>query len=438
MKWNRLLSMLTVSALAAGALAGCGGSGASKNGESGQPNTSAEKVTLTMWGGVPIESGPQEVIDNWNKANPNIQVKYERYVNDDSGNLKLDTALMTGSDIDLFVSYSVGNLKKRVDSKSALDLSEFKDYNIDQKIGERAKDWMIGGKHYGIPTSKSNYFVALNKDLLDKAGLPIPTDWTWDDAKMYAEKLKDEKRYGFIQHLEPFADTMDATLKKEGYTKADGSSNLDHPEITKWMEVLNSMMKDGKTSVPLGEQLTNKMPVDVVFLKGEAAMLNIGTWLLRSSNDLKTNPRTFKIAFAPVPKISKDKDYPQRGGLGDLISINAQSKHKEAAWKFLKWYADGGMMPMAKGGRIPASNAASADEAVQMALSGVEQLYDMDSLKRVLFTQKPTFTRDVAPQVMDLRREEYEKFFLGNQDMKTTQSNMVKRHNEYLKQSNKK
>lgn len=33
----------------------------------------------------PLESGPQEAVDAWNKANPNIKLEYVRYVNDDVG-----------------------------------------------------------------------------------------------------------------------------------------------------------------------------------------------------------------------------------------------------------------------------------------------------------------------------------------------------------------
>ena len=120
--------------------------------------------------------------------------------------------------------------------------------------------------------------------------------------------------------------------------------------VRKWLETLNAMMAEDKTTPPLGEQLTSKMPVEQMFLSGEVPMLNIGAWLLRSSNNFTDYPRDFTIAFAPVPRLSEDKEgYVMRGGLGDYISINAKSKHQEAAWEFLKWYADGGMAPMAEG-----------------------------------------------------------------------------------------
>lgn len=81
--------------------------------------------------------------------------------------------------------------------------------------------------------------------------------------------------------MEPFVDPIDSVLSQEGYTKPDGTSNLDHPLVRQWLETLNGMMQDDKTTPPLGEQLTSKMPVEQVFLSGEVPMLNIGAWLLR-------------------------------------------------------------------------------------------------------------------------------------------------------------
>lgn len=444
MKKKRWLTGFTSLVLLMGLLAGCSGNGSNSsvsNNESAGSSTGSAKpkdaVTIKLWGGVPPESGPQEVIDNWNKEHPEIQVEYVRFVNDDDGNLKLDTAMITGQDVDLFVNYTISHAAKRVESSLALDLSQFSDYNIDEKMGADADSWKIDGKYYGVPTTKSPYFIALNKEALDAANLPVPKDWTWDELREYAKKLKTGSNYGFIQNMEPYVDPIDSVLSQEGYTKADGSSNLDHPLVKKWLETLNTMMVDDKTTPPLGEQLTSKMPVEQVFLSGEVPMLNIGAWLLRSSNNFTDFPRDFKIAFAPVPRLAESADkYVTRGGLGDYISINAKSKHQEAAWEFLKWYADGGMAPMAAGGRLPASKDANQEEALDSLLGEKSDTYDLDSLMYVMFDNTtPTYVRSLPQEVMDLRSQEYEKYFLGSQSLDQTLGAMVSRHNEYLKQN---
>ncbi|MDO3411186.1 extracellular solute-binding protein [Saccharibacillus sp. CPCC 101409] len=392
-------------------------------------------VKLTMWGGVPPENGPQEVVDDWNAEHPDIQVEYVRYVNDDDGNLKLDTALSTGQNVDLFVNYAMSNLDKRTKSGVALDMAEFTDYDIDKTMGEEAASWKIDGKYYGLPTTRNATFFALNADALDKAGLPVPQEWTWEEARQYASKLKQSGfQYGLVQHTATFSDPLDSAMVADGYTKQDGSSNMDDPLVATWLETLNAMMTEDASTPPLGEQLTSKMPVENLFLGGDAAMLNIGGWLLRSSNNQTDFPRDFKIAFAPVPRLMENEaDYSTSGGVGDLISINAKSAHKDEAWQFLKWYADGGMLPMAPGGRIPASNAADRDEAIKRMLDGQDETYDKESLEYVLFgNDTPTFTRELSQEMVDMRAQEYEKYFLGDQTLEQTMQKMVKLHNAWL------
>lgn len=437
MKTKKGLTLLAACVLMLGILGGCGGTNNNTGGEA-QGNEGSKTVKLTMWGAVPPENGPQEVVDTWNAEHPEIQVEYVRFVNDDDGNLKLDTALSTGQNVDLFVNYTLTNLDKRIKGGTALDLGEFSDYNIDEKMGADAATWKIDDKYYGMPTKKNALFFALNKDALDKAGLALPTAWTWDEAREYAAKLKAEGfKYGLVQHTASLVDPLDSVLVKNGYVKADGSSNLDDPLITKWLETLNGMMQEDATTPPLGEQLTSKMPVENMFLGGESAMINIGEWLIRSSNNMTDFPREFTIAFAPVPRLADNEaDFVKSGGLGDFISINAKSKNKQAAWEFLKWYADGGMIPMAAGGRLPSSNAVDQQTAITHLLGEHADTYDKASLEFVLYGDKtPTFVRSIAQEIVDMRAQEYEKYFLGSQTAEQTVQSMVKRHNEWLKQN---
>lgn len=440
---KRYTLVMLVLALVAGLLMACssGNDNAANSASNGASASGADNggkqkdpVKLTFWGGVPAESGPQAVVDKWNSEHPDIQVEYVRFVNDDEGNLKLDTALLTQQGVDVYMSYNVPRLQKRIDAGTALDLSRFSDYNIEEQMGPATADWKIDGKFYAIPTTKNVYMVWLNQNLLDEKQLDIPFEWNWQEMKQYANALKADNRYGLVQFLESYADPLDSVLSQYGYTKADGSSNMDHPGVAQWLETLKEMMDNGATA-PLGEQITSKMPVETMFLKGEAAMLNAGPYIFRTSNNLKDNPRDFKISFAPVPRIpDSPSDFRPRGGLGDGVTLNPHSKHVDEAWAFAKWYSDEGIILMAAGGRVPASKSVDKNEAAALMVQGVEELYDLESLKKVLFEQENTFTRTTPQQVIDLRREEYEKYFIGNQDLKQTLDAMVKRHNDFLKQ----
>ena len=56
-----------------------------------------DTILLRVWGGVPAESGPQASIDLFNEAfkDKGIQAEYERFVNDETGNLKLEACWRT-------------------------------------------------------------------------------------------------------------------------------------------------------------------------------------------------------------------------------------------------------------------------------------------------------------------------------------------------------
>ncbi|MDI4643822.1 ABC transporter substrate-binding protein [Cohnella hashimotonis] len=429
-------------ALAAAVLSACSGnnndsqgSGNTAGSSGASKGSSGEVVNLTFWGGVPAESGPQEIVDTWNKEHPNIQVNYVRYVNDDSGNLKLDTALVSGQSVDIFANYTKPLLVKRVSAGSALDLSAFKDYDIDDKMGAGAKEWAIEDKYFAMPTKRNMHFVWLNKDALDEAGLPVPTDWTLADVERYAKALKTDSRWGYAEF--PFwrdIVTFDGSLAVQGYVKADGTSNLGAPVVGQALQLEYDMMHTSKVSPPVSLIESTKMNMNAEFLGGKLAIFTAGEWIFRDANNTKDYPREFTIAFAPLPRVAEGQDdFRYLGGLGDAISINARSEHQEEAWAFLKWYADGGMLPQASGGRIPASKDADQSKALELLLGDNKDKYDTESLQRILANERPTFQVTLPQEVIDIRREEFDKYYIKAQSLEQTLANVVKRHNEYLK-----
>ncbi|WP_020618299.1 ABC transporter substrate-binding protein [Paenibacillus daejeonensis] len=424
------LTWVVVVALAGG----CAGNFSEPQMITGVGQTGDGRTRLTLWGGVPPEAGPERVVAAWNEAHSDIVLEYVRYVNDDDGNLKLDTALMAGQQVDLYFNYSRSQLERRIEAGVALDLNGFGDYDLREKMGDDAEAWAFDGRYYGLPTKQNYYFVALNKEALEAAELPIPVSWTWDDMRMYASKLSESHAYGWLQHLEPFDDPVDSLLTYEGYTGDDGQSRFDHPLVAHWLKSLKAMMTEDRSTPEYGMQLTSKMPVEQMFLSGEAAMLNIGEWLFRSANQVADDPQRFTIAFAPVPRLTeREEDYIPRGGLGDVLSIHPGSPNVKAAWTFAKWYADGGMVPMAQGGRLPASRDADLEAAMDYFLGGHRDRYDMASLEHVFYgNPQRTFVRGLSQPVLDLRTQEYEKYFLGVQTLEQTLANMKQRHDDYL------
>ena len=116
------------------------------------PVKADDTITLRMWGGVPAESGPQKVCDNFNEAykDKGIQVEYERFVNDDTGNLKLETNLLSGTGVDLYMTYGISQLTKRAQGSMALDLTDLmtKDnFSDEEYFGDMRKHIMWTENH---------------------------------------------------------------------------------------------------------------------------------------------------------------------------------------------------------------------------------------------------------------------------------------------------
>lgn len=422
------------------ALAGCGGKGNSNQMEGttspGSSKANSDPIKLTLWGAVPSENGPQEVVDNWNKQNPDIQVEYVRFVNDDAGNLKLDTALISSQPVDMYVNYDYSLYEKRIKAGNALDLSKFSDYDVEAKMGEGAALWKVDDKYYGLPTQKGLSFVWLNKDMLDAKGLPIPTEWGLDEFRDYAAKLKSDHVWGLAQSDYYFNVPINGSLQKQSLqlTKDDGTSAFDNPLTVKTLQVYSDMMFTDKSLMPHTEQITSKPALDQMFVKGEAAMLFSTNQIFRTTNNIQEFPRTFKVAAAPAPKVNKDQaDYINAGGLGDVISINPSTKHQEAAWEFMKWYADEGMLPMAAGGRVPSSKDFPVDEAVALMFKGVEDTYDLDSIKRVMFGDLPLGLSRLDRKTGTEQQAIYDKVFTQKLTPEEGAKELARVHNENLK-----
>lgn len=428
-KWYLVSFLLILSLL----LSACGSN--EEGSESSSSGDEEEVITLSFWGGVPAENGPQAAVEKWNELNPHIQVEYHRYVNDEEGNLRVNTALQTDQGIDILMSHGVNDYEQRVDSGFLLDLSDkIDDDFIMENIGDGATKWKVDGKYYALPTNVNAIFIMLNENALQEKGLEVPETLTWDELREYALKLKDSGfKYAYAVDAENVYGIIQNALIDEGFVKEDGTSNLDHPNVKKGLELYYQMMHEDNVMPVLSEQKATNMAVDQMFLNGEIAMYQAGAWRLRSSNDLEEYPRDFSIAFVPYPYF-EGQSIPAHH-IEDAISIVANSEHPEEAWEFIQWYAKEGMLELAPGGRVPALKDAPQAEAREMIIQGAEDTYNVDSLNSTYEVGNTKMLPFPPYQVLDNINAEIEKYFLGEQDIDQTIQNMVDFHNEYLERN---
>lgn len=453
MKLHRLSGVFLSAALVLSLLAGCSGGAASSSGsssaETSQNSSKGETVTLRIWGGVPPEAGPQKSIDNFNEAfkDKGIQAEYERFVNDDTGNLKLETSLLSGNDVDVYLTYTPAILQKRASGNMALDLSELiarDSFDVKGIFGEMAEAYFIDGKPYSIPSKLDQYGIVLNKDMFDDAGIEIPTEWTFDEFREIAKKLTkgegQDKVYGMFWNsqqdlLYPFNYLSAQTLGGDPLYTADGKANLSDPVNVRSINLVNDMMNADKTSPTHTDSVTQKLSQEGMFLTGKSAM-TVGPWIVRSIKDTTQYPHDFVTAFAPYPVAEKGQRQYTQGGYGDFLCINPKSQNLDAAWEYVKWYSTEGMLPVVAGGRVPAANTYSAEDVANAFLSGSETLFDLESTKNVLITPATNYAvatqTNKLPEINKALQEELEGIYTGNQTVEDGLNKAQQRASELL------
>ncbi|WP_027086583.1 extracellular solute-binding protein [Cohnella panacarvi] len=442
-------------------VAGCGNNNANTGNASSEASGSAASSTdagkasgnvikLKFWGAVPEENGPKQAVENWNKANPDIQVEYVRFVNDESGNTKLETALLAGDQVDLYINYRMDKLVKRIEAGMVEPLDNYiaqSGFNVEENFGASAIT-KISDQTYYIPAIILNDFVTLNKTFLDEANLEIPKEWTWDTYMDYAAQLTQgegvNKRWGsYTDLLQPkIFEFLDKAVKTElgpnAFYKEDGSSNFDNPAFKRYFDIMYNLEKTLKAQPPIAEAKASKMEGIQLYLTNKVAMQWIGTASLRYIKNTKDYPHDFITAFAPPPKMTENSQY-LGGGTGylDFTTINSRSENKEAAWKFMQWYVTEGNEPLIAGGRVPSWKKADKDKVASLVLGeNPEKLFDVESFKRVVFADVE-YVRDTKfdhlAEIQAIVEDEGERVLIGEKATEDAVKSMKERADKLLK-----
>ncbi len=459
---KRMVALAAAAALTL-SFAGCGGQNAADtsssagNAEPGQASGAQkndEPIKLVIWGGVPEENGPKAVCDLYNEINTdNVTVEYYRYVNDDEGNTKLDMALAGGEQIDMFVSYTPTRRDKRIEAGNTMDITDLcKKYDIDllRDFGPIAETSLVDGRVYTIPTAKFVDLIIYNKDMLDEAGIDVPTaNTTWAEFAEIAKKLTHgegaNKVYGTNIHngAEFFVAPFISTKYKNTvpYLNADKNATewVSNPDFKSAYELAEQMMYTDKSTPDWETYLSEKLETggETKFFNEQWASWIIGSHAIRYVKDTENLPHDFVTAFSPLPRFDEKQDTYYAGiQSNDHFAVSSRCEHPEEAVKFLKWYYTEGYDAMIHGGRLPLYQNYDADKAYSIIAEGAEGLIDEKSFKETVFANyENTNIVESDPYkttTTKIAREETESFFLKLTDINTMLQNLETRCNEVI------
>jgi multiple sugar transport system substrate-binding protein len=193
---------------------------------------------------------------------------------------------------------------------------------------------LFNGKAYGVPFDPNVQILFYRKDLLDAKGLKMPT--TWPEYYDVASKLHTPEVAGSVISATRNAQTG---INAWNLITTHGNEWLDDKfapafDNDKSVEALELYKKIIDTVSPKGILGYDGTIAGTDFRTGKAALFQY--WasaapLMKTGDDSTVKD---KVAFGPV--IGWDKKHSMRGVWS--WSISKDSKAKDAAWEYMKWF----------------------------------------------------------------------------------------------------
>lgn len=308
---------------------------------SNQPTSNKEKVTLKI--GLPgsYEVTSKEIIDGFIASHPDIKVEIQEAPwGDFTSKIATQIAGNTMPDVWFQENATILSYGKR---GVAEDLSSYieRDLQADEYVDGLFSAKTPEGKVWGVPHGINPIALAYNKDVFDKAGVPIPTDdWTYNDlietSKLLTVKEGDRPtQFGFIGSFSITTGWF-PWIKQAGGSALDDTltrSRFDDPKTAAGLQQLYDGVKQGYfTDIDFVKANGGELEV---FAGGKAAMHFFQYSLQVNMNESfpDTNWDVVKI-----PKGIDGKRYVPMVANTWLISSRAKQEAKDAAWEFLKYY----------------------------------------------------------------------------------------------------
>ena len=270
----------------------------------------------------------QEIVDTWNKANADIQVKLNQVPDYDT---TLAKALAGAEPPDVFYvdSFKFNDLREA----GALMPIGDKLTNADDFYPSLKAAFTYDNQFYCPPKDFSTLALQVNSDMLSKAGLKAPT--TWDELAAAAKAMTTKDVAGIVLPADfarfiAFLYQAGGSVTDDEYTKM----TINSPEGLAALKFYTGLYSDGYAKTPA--DLGAGWPGDA-FAKGKAAMAVEGNWMIPF---LKDNAPDLKYEVVELPAGPKGE---ATMAFTVCYGVAAKGKNTDAAIKFVDYLtgADG-------------------------------------------------------------------------------------------------
>lgn len=309
-----------------------------------------EEVTLNFWHIWGAETDAsyasvKKVIADFEAEYPNIKIKQDTTENE-AYKTKIKASAAANELPDLFSTWGGGYSKAFIDANRVLAIDEY--------LNDGTKDRMLNGalanvtyndKVYGLTFGLSCGAMFINKDLFEQNSIKIP--------ETYAELITAVKAFKALGITPMSVSGKDAwtiamyfdalAIKETGSEMAlkalykEGS--FKEPEFLAAAKKFSELVELG--AFPTGAAGLSKDESDIPFLEGEVPMLFNGSWTAGSvyRDDSKVKDKIIVSGF-PIIEGGKGNANQFTGGAVDAIMVNANTKYKDEAVLFQKYFCE--------------------------------------------------------------------------------------------------
>ncbi|WP_163227662.1 extracellular solute-binding protein [Bifidobacterium choloepi] len=327
-----IAGVAAVAALAMG-LAGCG-----SGSDSSSSSSSDEVVKITYMHRLPDSDGMttvDEIVSQWNKAHPNIQVTATKFSGNASDMIKkLETDVNAGNAPDL-AQVGYAELPEVYTKGMLEDVTEYAEQYKDDFASGPYSLMQVDGKTYGLPQDTGPLVYFYDKAAFDELGLTVPT--TQEELISEAETAAKSGKYIMSFQADEAGNMLSGlagasgswyTIKDDAWvvnTETDGSKAvasvyqtlLDNKAVTtypRWDPTFDAALQDGTLIGTIGAAWEAPLLMDSIgdSGKGNWAVAQLGDWF---DNGGKTGPD---------------------GGSG--VAVLKGCEHPKEAMEFLDWF----------------------------------------------------------------------------------------------------
>lgn len=309
-----------------------------------------EKITLTMWhiwSQISNDANGkilQDTIEEWNKTNPDVQIKVEA-VENERYKAKIKTAFAVNELPDIFYAWGGGFSKPFIESGSVLNLNEYLGKDMENKINkEMLNNVSYNNNIYGLPLTLSVGTFYCNKKLFNEVNVKIP-----DNYDEFLEAIKAFKSKDITPLLVGEKDTWTGMLYYDILELRQGGISEDSYYHNGINEKGNSMLKasyrlkeliDMKAFNESALELTRDES-ETLFKQGKIPMYYTGNWFIGELKNAEVSVQDNVIVKEfPVIKNGKGNKKEFLGGTSEYLMVGNNSKYKKEAVDAAKFIAE--------------------------------------------------------------------------------------------------